>query len=217
MNKKEEEIIKTIYSRNPASVYDKNEGYALYLNGFYGNKPKTRDSYKELVNSGYKGNVTLRTKNRVGGKGITKYDLTLEKAKNEISNLQKQGFNKEYITFNESMPDNLLLMQGELVRTHEGLYFTYSTEKTQMNKAMMGNPSKLNVVKGLQAKLLLQKNMTPESYEDLQILLETFPNDIIELSSWGKNIGNLPRRNSLIWEIRKNQTHKYQEKPWFHF
>lgn len=211
MNQKEEETIKKIYSRSPPTVQTKNEGYLLYLNGFYGNKPRTWNSYDELINSKYQGNVTLRTKQRINGHGITKYNLNLNNAKNEMEKLLENGFNKQHITFNESMPDNLLLIQGELTRMHQGLYFTYSTEKTQMNTAMKNNPQ---IATGLTAKLLLEKNMSPESFEDLNILLDTFPNDIIELSCWGKNIGNLPRRNSLIWEIRSNFN---SNSKWIHF
>ena len=204
--------IKSIYEKEPPTIENKAECYLLYQNGFFGNQPKTWNSYEEIIKSGYKGNVTIRTKERIAGVATTKYNVRPEDIEKEIDYITQQGLRIDKITFNESMPDNVLLIQGELTRTEEGLYFNYSTEKTQMNTALRGENSK--IATGLTAKMLLKTNLTPESYEDLEKLLDTFPNDIIEISAWDKNIGNIPGRNAIVWEVR-NYTNKNSK--WVHY
>ena len=206
------ELIKEIYSKIPPTIENKIECYSLYQNGFFGNRPKMWNTCEEIIKSGYKGNVTIRTKDRIGGLGITKYNVKLENIEDEISKISLQNVNLSEITFNESMPDNLLLIQGELSRTYEGLYFNYSTEKTPMNIALRGKNAE--VATGIKAKTLLKTNLTDESYQDLEIIMDTFPNDIIEISAWGKNVGDTPLRNAIVWEVR-NYANKNAK--WSHY
>lgn len=60
-----------------------------------------------------------------------------------------------------------------------------------------------NSTTGLKAKLILQENLSPKSYDDIQELLEIYKDHIIEFENYKINLGNIPHRNTLIWEVRK--------------
>ncbi len=55
---------------------------------------------------------------------------------------------------------------------------------------------------GLTAERLLRAKMTASSYSDLQTLLELYPSSVIELGVYATPVGELPNRNTVIWEVR---------------
>ena len=102
--------------------------------------------------------------------------------------------------FNQSMPDEHLLIQGEIMDgVGGGLELTYSTIKKPMNLALVEEEL---FIKGLTTKILLQQNLSPSSYSDMVALLDIFPDSIIEFSSYDIPVGNLKGRNTIIWGVR---------------
>jgi len=45
--------------------------------------------------------------------------------------------------------------------------------------------------------------MTPSSHDDWNELLERYPGHVLEVSIYDRCLGDLPNRNSLVWEVRK--------------
>lgn len=97
------------------------------------------------------------------------------------------------------MPDKHLIIQGEVMRSCENYYLTYTTIKRPMNR---GLEEETLYAEGMKALFLLKQNLFPSSYEDLQMLFDFFPNSIIEFSSYDIPVGNLKNRNTIIWEVR---------------
>jgi hypothetical protein len=58
-------------------------------------------------------------------------------------------------------------------------------------------------VSGLVATHLLRKYLWPSDYEDLMLLLDRYPDHVVELSACSRAVGVVPRRNTVIWEVRK--------------
>ena len=56
--------------------------------------------------------------------------------------------------------------------------------------------------RGLTARTLLARHLSPSSLADLHALLERFPDHVIELSACETCFGSLPGRNAVIWECR---------------
>jgi hypothetical protein len=54
----------------------------------------------------------------------------------------------------------------------------------------------------LQTRLILQELMDPSSRDDLDTLLEMYPDSAIEFSCFEVNTGMFPRRNTIFWEVR---------------
>lgn len=203
----------------------KEECYAFYEEGFFGNKPLTWNSYEKILESGWKGNVCMRSKR---GHGVdrrqTTYNIPIEKVPDEIKKWEAKGFPRESITFNQSMPDDHLLIQGEYTDwTWSGFIdipldskvnikpqdkhlwylrqpaLLYTTIKKPMNLALAEQTLR---AWGLNATFLLKMNMSESSYADLQELINMFPKSTIEFSAYDISVGNIPGRNTIIWEVR---------------
>jgi hypothetical protein len=101
--------------------------------------------------------------------------------------------------FNESAPDECLLIQGELGEGPGGWWLTYSTVQDKMRTAMQS----AIFAEGLTAKTILRTYCCPSSLDDLYSLLELYPGHIIEFGVYTKNLGDTPNRNSIIREVRK--------------
>lgn len=55
---------------------------------------------------------------------------------------------------------------------------------------------------GLQAKNLLKGHMDAASYNDVMELLDLYPGHVIEFSVCDRQVGMVPGRNTVIWEVR---------------
>ena len=80
-----------------------------------------------------------------------------------------------------------------------GLNLHYTYVKNPMNKALRISSEN---TQGLEAKMLLEKYLSPSSISDIYCLLDTFPESVIEFSSYRIPVGNIPGRNTVIWEVR---------------
>jgi hypothetical protein len=58
-------------------------------------------------------------------------------------------------------------------------------------------------MRDLEAKITLRRYLDSSSYDDLMDLVETFPEHVIEFGAYETNLGNIPGRNTVIWEVRK--------------
>jgi hypothetical protein len=179
-------------------IDNKREYYFLYGINFFGNKPLTWDSIEEITKDGWRGGICIR-----GLKGIprsmARFDLNLEEAINYVKKLEKEGIPKEKLTFNQSMPNGHLLIQGEVMRSPNYYELTYTTIKEPMN---YGLAKETLYEDGIKALNKLKQNLFPSSYENMQELFDLFPDSIIEFSSYNIPVGNLRNRNTIFWEVR---------------
>ena len=192
------EVFRRVFSRTPPSIKSKEECYFLYEAGFFGNKALTWNSYQEILQSGWNEEVCMRSKKGIDRKRV-KYNLPMNEVAQEIAVWEREGIPESRIGFNEAMPDKRLLIQGEVIRTPNGLFFLYTTIKKPMNVALREKEERIS---GLNAKIILQRNLSPSSLSDMESLLQTFPNDVIEFSSYSIPVGNIQGRNTVIWEVR---------------
>lgn len=179
-------------------VRTKEEMYRLYYEGAFGNKLQTWTSYESLIASGYDGTVTMRYKGKHGG-AWSSFNQKIEEIPLEIERWVRQGADPTLIQYNESAPDERLIFQGEVMRDLGFYHLVYSFEKTKMNYAMRNNPLK---TKGLHALCVLREYMSTNSYEDLMLLLDNYPDSVVEFSVYEMDLGCLPHRNTIFWEVR---------------
>ncbi len=55
---------------------------------------------------------------------------------------------------------------------------------------------------GVQVLDLLKPRMTESSYSDIEALFDLYPESGIEFSTYSIGVGNIPGRNTVIWEVR---------------
>jgi hypothetical protein len=176
-------------------VTKKHQNYKNAMQGCYGNQPKYWSSLEEL----YKDNrycdlITLRT--LLGGGGPCLYDLPVNQVETAAKSLNVPS---KDIYYNESAPDNRVVLQGEYYNRHDCL-FAYSTVKEKMRSALKKECINLY---GLASKEVLRSYMTPSSYEDFQALLDLYPDHVVELSIYSVCLGNIRGRNTIVWEVRR--------------
>ena len=179
-------------------ILSKEIAYKIYNQGILFNRLRVWDSVDELLKSHYKGTVSIRYKGGSRGSGFYAYNVPVSRVRRIVKEWQANGAKLNKIVFNESAPDEHLVIQGEVTRDPD-LELFYSREKKKMNIALKNGFS----VKGLKAKLLLKYFMDETSYDELMALLDIFPKHVIEFSTYSINLGILPHRNTIIWEIRK--------------
>ncbi|MBT6819933.1 hypothetical protein HOA55_01110 [archaeon] len=191
------DVLTRVFSRNPKTVRFKQEAYALFLGGFFGNKPQTWENYSRLMEDDFRGKVSIRS--RAGmGRSRVQYGVPTENVSEIVDGLMKGGICRDDLTFNESMPDEHLTIQGEVTRAPAGLWLHYSTAKDRMNTALAEAPKHAN---GFTAQQLLKDGMIGRDYMHLMDLMSEYPNDVVEFSSYSVPVGE-EKTNSVIWEVR---------------
>ena len=186
------------------SVNSKNEYYALWQSGALGiNKPLSWSSIEEVESSGYVGTLSLRTSGKSGG-GMTKYLVPIEDAK-EMA--KKSAVSR----FNPSMPDDKILIQGEVMYGLAGIELFFTTSPNPMHVGLAKDGGH---IRGLSAKQILKAHLDPASYQDIFELLDQFSSTnnlvfnaaakhpVVEFSTFACNVGAIPGRNTIIWEVR---------------
>lgn len=194
--------IKFILKRKPKVIKLKSEYYALYNSNkekYFGNKPLTWRDYEEFSKNNYQGFVSIRSKLGIDRKNV-RYNVPSAKV---FETIQEMKLDPKEVSINESMPDDNLTIQGEITRLDGrtgkfGLELRYSTLKDKMNIALSKEEFYLA---GLNAKLKIKSVMDEPSYENLNRLLDEFPNSAIEFSSYDISVGNLGH-NTIFWEVR---------------
>lgn len=176
-------------------IRSKAEFYRLWHAGLLGNKPRTWANLAQLFASGYPGPVGIRTVGVSGGK--VRYRVPLEEVAAVVHTWPGTP------TFSEPMPDHLRLIQGEVMNGTNGLELTYSLANDgtglPMMREAMRRPERAT---GIVAAVLLTHYLWPASLEEIRRLLEDYPDSVIEFGAHDCAVGELPRRNTVIWEVR---------------
>jgi hypothetical protein len=178
-------------------ITSKEKNYELLRNGFLGNRLRFWDSHQSLLKSDYTGTVSMRYKGTASN--FYAYEVKIKDIQKMIYEWTQKGADKNLIIFNESAPDKKLLIQGEIMHGAHGYYLFYSTEKKKMREALKTGRHAY----GLAAVQLIKMHIDPQSFNDLLVLLELFPEHVVEFSTYSIDLGNIPGRNTVIWEVRK--------------
>lgn len=180
-----------------ARINTKQEFYGLYKLGILGNRALAWNSYNELLKSKWRGGVCIRGEN-IPRKEV-RFDIPFEKVPEEIEKMEKVGINRNILRFNQSMPNDDLVIQGEVIDYIGGWHLTYTTVKKPM---LQGMKQETRFAKGLTAKIILKTCMDPSSFEDLNAIMEIYSDSVTEFSTYSINVGDIKGRNTVFWEVR---------------
>ncbi len=204
----------------PPPVLTKKDFVKRYAAGEFGNASPTWNTWQEVSASNYQGMVHLR--NRVAG-GPTWYNIPanyVEPVLYYVTTLDHKGtaakarayadYNyklkypekPENIYFSGMAPTPKTLLQGEVMRDFRdgSLYLYYSQVKKPMRDALKEKAAEAS---GIVADHLLRRYLCPNSREWLYVLLDRYPNHVVEFSAYGEKWGTLaPLFNTCFWEVR---------------
>lgn len=178
-----------------APITTKTEMYAALLGGKFGNICRAWDSLTAVKASGYRGYVSLRSKQVANP--IKMYHVPYADLAGVVAALptaQRAGG----LVFSESPPDDKRVIQGEVCRREFGLYLTYTFVGLPMRLAFAKQQLE---ARGLRAKLILEHYLAPEDVEHLNGLLDTWQDHVVEFSAFACRVGTWGRR-MVIWEVR---------------
>jgi hypothetical protein len=91
------------------------------------------------------------------------------------------------------------IFQGELTRNQYGLYL-YASEYPDVMRVALEKAGREYT--NLAAKFMLEKYVDASSYDWLMELLEEYPDHVIEFTVFDNDVGIIPHRNTVIWEVR---------------
>jgi hypothetical protein len=183
-----------MYSGGKMEILNKKQFYDLYLSDQLGNHLRNWPTYEEFASSGYKNRISIRSFN-----DQNKFCFYYIKKKDIIKTIKENKLKMEECVFNESAPDEKLILQGELTRDINGLFFAYSEEKKPMREVI----PIFKIIRGLSCKLLLESILLPNSYSDLMLILDKYPDHVIELGVYDVCLGIFKNQNIIFWEVRK--------------
>jgi hypothetical protein len=97
--------------------------------------------------------------------------------------------------------DPSLTIEGEICRTFRGLEgYIGLAHGLPMRKAMAAGY--MHPYSGSAVRTLVNTYMDPSSQDDLDALLELYPDATVEFSCFNRDIGVYPGRNTIFWETR---------------
>jgi len=168
----------------------KAEFYQRYICGEFGNRPRIWESLNDLLDSDYHGLVSIRSLTP-GGKCVYRMPVS------ELKNCNAAEYPQGKVIFQESLPDDLLLIQGTLSRDELGILLEYSTEKNKKFRE-----ATFQTARGLRAHHLLRSRLDASSRADLVALLDTFETCNIEFAAYEIDVGVIPHRRGVVFEVR---------------
>lgn len=186
-------------------LLNKSQMSAVYQDRGFGNKTRSWLSVIDFLQDCTKPfPVTLMYRGIAGGAKYPHYAEDLFTAHGVQGLAQKWlslGAEANRIVVTESIPDEIITVQGEIVERPEcGYALHYSYVKARMRRALAQESFHH---RGPGALLLLKRHMDENSYTDLRCLFDLYPEHAIEFSTCSRSLGCLPNRNTVFWEVRK--------------
>jgi hypothetical protein len=185
----------------PEKLHSKPVYYKHWSQGGFGNKPRTWDSLVELEQSDYPDTALVTMRYRQSLSTFMTYGVPAGQARTLIEKfVREDGAQEQLFVFNEAMPDEYITVQGELIQRVGGYYLFYSTVPGRMGKVLRSHGQH---AEGLKVNYLLKQYADPSSLEDIITLLDNYPDACVEFSCYSRYVGNIPHRNTVIWEVRE--------------
>lgn len=181
-------------------VLTKRDFVCRYKNGEFGNASPTWNNLAEwATSSGWWYGSHFHIRNRVAG-GPTYYNVFCGGLKFAWNELLRKGMKETDLYISAMAPSEKTILQGEVTQSAENsIELFYTTVAKPMREALA---EKSERAVGITAVNLLKCNLCPNSYEWLQILLERYPNHVVEFSTYSCCWGTLPNFNTVTWEVR---------------
>ena len=180
-------------------IPDKGTFYALWENGLLGNKPRSWKSMQAFRSSGYRGSVHFRYASPASPFRLA--DVPFNEIENKYWELINRGAQPELLRLSESIPADHITLHGHVQRSSNYYDLDYATSQDKLRDSR-GMPEFHRFASGLLAKELLEHYLCPNSLEDLKEILDSFPDSVVELTAYDRDVGVLTGRNTIIWEVR---------------
>lgn len=175
----------------PAPVNTKTDFIDRFQKGEFGNRSPVWSTLNEFrISENYRklDNVfSLRSRHP---SSETFYNLTRE---------QIEYYYTEEYYISEMVPSSYMTIQGEVIYSQRGMRGYLSKVKKPMKPSLLEGGYEIF---GISLITILKYHMDVNSYEWFQYLLKAYPDHVIEFSCFNRYFGDIPRRNTIFWEVR---------------
>lgn len=176
-------------------IKSKVEFFRLWQAGCLGNKLRTWDDPAAAVASG----VPLVGFRELGKAGGGAFQMA-ERDQIRLVAAEWELKGRRYVVC-EAAPDHRATLQGEVCRTFNGMEGAMGLSGgLRMRDAIAAGLLKPRSY--LETIVLLNRYMDPSSRDDLDALLDLYPDAAVEFTCYEVNVGDLPGRNTIFWETR---------------
>ena len=176
-------------------IQSKHEFFTMWKQGLLGNRTNLWTDPFEAFESGAK-EIGFREIGKAGGGAWEKVPYQDVWFTADLWRLAGRKF-----LMDDGAPDWCRTLQGEICRTYRGMEGYLDTiGELPMRPAMKAGHMRHCTY--ATCKALLEKFMDPSSRDDLDALLELYPDATVEFSCFDIDTGVFPGRNTIFWETR---------------
>lgn len=176
-------------------IRSKAEFYRLWKAGVLGNRPATFNTAAEAYASGC-GIVGIR---EIGAAGGGKFEIAQRAEIHE--KLQQWDAEGRRYSLDGGVRNELVTLQAEVCRSFTGLGGIAAVRSGVNVRAAMA-AGLFKPVTAVTIRALMTQFMDASSREDVDALLDLYPDATVEFACFSVNVGVIPNRNTLIWEVR---------------
>lgn len=123
--------------------------------------------------------------------------------RNVARTIQEGGFGDDYVISPMIHQIGAVRWEGDVCRRHDGPGLLCSGNLNPANGSWRRHMLAPKRWEGSAANILLRHILNENSYDDLMILLDTYPDHIVEFSALDVCFGTVPGRNAIVWELRR--------------
>lgn len=185
---------------NCPRLTSKPASYEALIDGRLGNTLRTWAKLKTLRPVLTSGVPRVSIRYLDWGSKFKAHNVALGELEQTCARLRTQGAEFSKMVFNETPPDTRVRLQTDVMLTTEGWTLFYSRQKNMRHREALALDGQQ--VSSLRALEILQSALWPSDMEDLRVLMEQYPDHVVELTSFDVAVGKIPHRNTIIWEVR---------------
>ena len=181
-------------------VLNKRDFVKRYKRGEFGNAAPTWSSVFEFKKAStvectknFNQNQLYHLRSKQPG-GPTYYNLNFS----QLS--RKKNVENYYVS--AMAPTEKTILQGEIRQSTRHLELRYTTVKKPMRDAFKVEDK---TIFGLQVNYIVSSCLDANSQDWLYVLLDRYPNHIIEFSTYSTQWGTIPGYNTVFWEVRPDR------------
>lgn len=180
-------------------VLTKRDFVERYIAGEFGNRAPTWGTISEFLQSGYDSGL-IHIRNRIAG-GETYYNVEPRQVPGKWERIMRRGGRPEDFYLSAMCPTEKTILQGEVQQGINGLELYYTTIPKPMREALA---ERSRQVYGIIATSMLEPFvfLDANSREWLNVLLDRYPEHVIEFSTFHTKWGTLDNFNTVFWEVR---------------
>lgn len=192
-------------------IPSKRKFFELWRAGVLGNRPLMWDTLEEALK--HRPVVAKFGFRELGKAGGGAWELAPRAESPLVYDRWKQAGRRFVI--DGSVPNDHSVAQGEVCRTEHGLQsflcvrpefvvrWPFAELKPGLSPMRITMAAEMHRHRdALETKLVLDQIMDPSSRDDLDMLLELYPDATVEFTCFDINVGVIPHRNTIFWEVR---------------